>query len=355
MTDQHSESLPSQLGPDWDALARYVSGESTEEEAAEIGRYLDRNPQDRQVLDGLVRLVEPAAARAIAADEVERALAEARRRRDLAGVLPMRPSHRRRKGASRFGSGMPWVSIAAGLTVLLAGALVWQRAGDRTDRPSVAMTYRSGSGAADSVHLPDGSRVVLAPRSELVVSADYGKTARQVELRGVGYFDVTHDDARPFAVQSGGATIRDVGTIFTVRGDSGGSLRVAVQEGAVLVHRTGTPEDQGVLLHEGDLATMDTGHPVVVRRGVVGADDAAWTTGRLVFRDATLSDVASELRRWYGVELQAADSATANRHLTAEFRGESLDQIVSELTLALDAGVERRGDTLVVRSRGGRR
>ena len=36
-------------------------------------------------------------------------------------------------------------------------------------------------------------------------------------------------------------------------------------------------------------------------------------------------------------------------------QGESLDQIVSELTLALDAGVQRRGDTLVVRSRGGRR
>jgi len=252
---------------------------------------------------------------------------------------------------------MPWVSVAAGLTVLFAGALVWKRAADRTDRPvsTAAMTYRTGAGAADSVRLSDGSRVVLAPQTELIVAANYGETAREVQLRGVAYFDVTHDDARPFAVHSGNATIRDVGTIFTVRSDSGGSLRVAVQEGAVLVHRAGTPQDQGVLLYEGDLATMAPGEPVVARRGVVDADDVAWTTGRLVFRDAPMGDVASELRRWYGVELQAADSSIAARHLTAEFRGEPLDQVISELTLALDAGVERRGDTLVVRSRGGKR
>jgi transmembrane sensor len=355
MTDQRTASHSSQFIPDWDALARYVSGESGAEEAEDIRRFLQRNPQDREVLDGLSRLLEPTPARTIPADEVERALAEARRRRDTTGVLPMRPG--RGRGASRFVSGTPWVSIAAGVTVLLAGALLYQRASDKAALLSntVAMTHRTGSGSADSVRLPDGSRVVLAPRSELIVSADYGKTGRDVELHGVAYFDVIHDDSRPFAVRSGGATIRDVGTVFTVRADSGGSLRVAVQEGAVLVQRTGVPDDQGVLLHQGDLATMAPGEPVIARRGVVNADDVAWTTGRLVFRDATMGDVASELRRWYGVELRVADSSIATRHLTAEFQGESLDQIVSELTLALDAGVERRGDTLVVRSRGGRR
>lgn len=355
MTDQQSETASSQFVPDWDALARYVSGESGAEEAEAIRRFLERNPEDREVLDGLMRLLEPATARAIPAEEVERALAESRGRRGAAGVLSLRPGHRPR--AVRFAGGTPWLSIAAGVTVILAGALVWTRASDRTDETSsaVAATYRTGAGAADSVRLPDGSQVVLAPQSELVVSADYGKTGREVELRGVAYFDVIHDDSRPFAVHSSGATIRDVGTIFTVRGDSGGSLRVAVQEGAVLVHRAGAPDDQGILLHQGDLATMAPGEPVVARRGVVDADDVAWTSGRLVFRDATMADVASELRRWYGVELRVADSTIATRHLTAEFQGESLDQIVSELTLALDAAVDRRGDTLVVRSRGGRR
>jgi transmembrane sensor len=245
MTDQLPESLTSHFRPDWHALARFVSDESPPEEAAEIRRFLEENPQDREVLEGLVRFMEPAPARTVSDEEIARALVEARRRRSATPVLPMRSG--RGRGASRFVSGTPWVSIAAGLTVLLAGGLLWRRAVDRTELPpdAVAVTYRTGPGAADSVRLPDGSRVVLAPRSELIVSADYGKTGRDVELRGVAYFDVMHDDSRPFAVRSGGATIRDVGTVFTVRGDSGGSLRVAVQEGAVLVQRTGVPDDRG--------------------------------------------------------------------------------------------------------------
>ena len=247
--------------------------------------------------------------------------------------------------------------MAAAATVILSGALLWQRSRDSgpSDAGSaVARTYTSGLGSADTVRLSDGSQVVLAPQSELIVSAGYGARERVVELRGVGYFDITHDDARPFTVRSRGATIRDVGTIFTVRSDADGSLRVGVQEGAVLIERTGVAE-AGVLLHQGDLATMVPGEPVVAQRGVVGPDDAAWTSGRLVFRESSMTEVASELRRWYGVELRAADAGIAGRHLTAEFRGEPLDQIVRELSLALDAGIERRGDTLVVRSTGGKR
>lgn len=353
MTDQHPVSPSSSSSPDWDVLARYVAGEASAEDAAQVDRFLAASPQDRDVLDGLARLLERGSPVAMSAADVEQALSEARQRRNGHVVLPLS-----RRGASRFVSAAPWVSVAAAVTVLLAGTLLWNRAGEeRVADPSsaIARTYRTGQGAADSVRLPDGSRVVLAPQSELVVSADYGKTQREVELRGIGYFDVMHDDSRPFAVRSGGATIRDVGTIFTVRSDSDGALRVAVQEGAVLVQPVGMEADDGVLLHQGDLATMAPGEPLVARRGVVTSDDVAWTTGRLVFRDASWAEVSSELRRWYGVELRAADSAIVARHLTAEFRGESLEQVVNELTLALDAGVERKGDTLVVRSRGGKR
>jgi transmembrane sensor len=355
MTDQHPLS-PSPGSPDWDALARYLAGESSADEAAQIDRFLAANSQDRAVLDGLKGLIERGAPVEMSAAEIEQALNEVRRRRGASTTV--RLEHGRGPVLSGFRSRAPWMSMAAALTVLVAGAFLWTRVSDGSgSAPSgtVAKTYRTGLGSADSIRLADGSRVVLAPQSELIVSAEYGAARREVELRGVAYFDVVHDDARPFEVRSGEATIRDVGTIFTVRSDSNGALRVAVQEGAVLVQRVGVPADPGVLLHQGDLATMQPGEPLLARRGAVGADEAAWTAGRLVFKGAPLTEVASELRRWYGVELRAADSAIAGRHLTAEFRGEPLDQIVRELTLALDAGVERRGDTLVVRSTGGQR
>ena len=80
------------------------------------------------------------------------------------------------------------------------------------------------------------------------------------------------------------------------------------------------------------------------------AADTAWTTGRLVFRDAPLGEVAGALRRWYGVRLRFADSAAAERHLTATFAGESTDAVLRVVGLATGVRLERRGDTVVVRA-----
>jgi transmembrane sensor len=72
--------------------------------------------------------------------------------------------------------------------------------------------------------------------------------------------------------------------------------------------------------------------------------------GHVVFRDAPLSLVSDELRRWYGIELQPADSAIARRRLTATFDAGNPDQALALIGAALGATIERRGDTAVVRA-----
>ncbi|MGH7711842.1 MAG: TonB-dependent receptor domain-containing protein [Gemmatimonadaceae bacterium] len=68
----------------------------------------------------------------------------------------------------------------------------------------------------------------------------------------------------------------------------------------------------------------------------------------MVFREAPLSTVRAELRRWYGVELRIADATLAGRHLTAEFSGEPVDQVQRAIAPSLGAELERRGDTAIV-------
>ena len=87
---------------------------------------------------------------------------------------------------------------------------------------------------------------------------------------------------------------------------------------------------------------------VTAERQSVRDDDVAWTTGRLVFRDASLTRVAGEIRRWYGVSLRITDSTLLNRHVTASFAGEPIDQVLKILGLSLGARVEREGDSATV-------
>src|SRR5439155_19082362 len=167
-----------------------------------------------------------------------------------------------------------------------------------------------------------------------------------------GYFDVRHDDAHAFTVHARGATIRDVGTVFTVHTRDGGkgvpAVRVAVSAGAVLMYRTA--EQRGVVLHPGDVGVLTNGsEQVELRRAAAPGDDAAWTQGRLVFRDAPISDVADAIRRWYGIELRV-DDASLPRTLRLELMAtDPPDRVLRVIALSLGADTERLGDTAVLR------
>jgi transmembrane sensor len=192
--------------------------------------------------------------------------------------------------------------------------------------------------------------VLLGPGSELTLARRYGDGRRNVELRGQALFEVRHDERRPFHVRAGSAIISDVGTTFAVRSDAGDDVHVVVTSGAVVLRRAGAPLDSGMLLERGDRGRLRGDGQVAAERGGVTEDDLAWTRGRLVFNDATLDRVRADLRRWYGIELQIEDSSVSGRHLTASFAGESAQQVLDVIALALAVTIELRagGDTAVI-------
>jgi transmembrane sensor len=109
-----------------------------------------------------------------------------------------------------------------------------------------------------------------------------------------------------------------------------------------------------MVLKAGDRGTVDATGKVMANRASRNDDDLAWLNGRLVFREAPISEVASQLQRWYGIDLRIADPSLAGRHLTATFSGEPASRVLEVISLALGADIERHGDTAVVRSVKGR-
>ena len=169
-----------------------------------------------------------------------------------------------------------------------------------------------------------------------------------MDLAGEAWFQVRHDPTVPFAVRVSHAIVRDVGTTFTVN-EAGALVRVAVSEGVVSVARTDRP-DPGLVLGAGDRGEVGPAGRITVQRGGATDEDAGFTLGRLVFRDAAMDQVAADLRRWYGVELRVPDSALARRHVTASFDGEPASTVTRAIALALGARVTQRGDTIILQS-----
>jgi transmembrane sensor len=325
----------------WEALARYVAGESSPEEAKSMQGWLAADPRRQEMAAALARSLGRVSFVAPADLDVETALTEVKLRASApAVVFPARtPPERVSRGRSTT-----LLRLAAAVLVFIGGALFWwllQGTGGGSQQ-----IYTTAIGQTDSLNLPDGTRVVLAPSSELLVPEDYAERERTVRLQGEALFEVQHDDARPFSVSAGPATVRDLGTRFTVRSYRTEPVRVVVTSGSVLLRATAAA-DSGVVLRAGESGELASGTQTVRSRRASEAD-LAWTRGRLVFENAPIEQVMIDLRRWYGIELRLSEPALANQHITATFERESAQQVLDIVALALGAQVERRGDTAFI-------
>jgi transmembrane sensor len=321
--------------PDWDATARYLSGESPAEESTVVREWLEANPMDRDLVE---RLYDATAA-APANVDVEAALARvhARMQSDAPAVRSIESA--RRTSTWRY------AALAALPVAAVIGAVIIYR-GRPADQTSAAAsrTVATGVGQRDSVLLADGSRVILGPQSRIVIPADYA-TRRTVDLTGDGYFDVKHDAAHPFSVRTSKALVEDIGTAFTVESDAGVMTSVAVVSGSVRLRAESSAATDGVVLSAGDRGSIDTRGTTRAERRVVRDEDVAWTRGSPAFRDAPLEVVAAEVQRWYGVTVIIPDSAMRQRRVTASFNGEPVDRVLQILGLLLGASVEHHGDS----------
>lgn len=357
MTERNSQtdSPESPQSADWEALARHIAGESTPEELARFEAVLAERPVDRELISAL-RNVSSGLAEDVPRDlDVESALLKVKSSSDF----NQRPALKVESGRTHRGGGtgrtvkwmvpMPALAAAAALAIGLAGWFSINKPNrEEAVMPSARM-LATGVGVRDSLTLPDGSRIVLGPLSSVTVAAGYGEAGREVTVRGDAWFDVVHDTAKPFTVNAGSATIVDVGTTFAIRSDAPEGVSVTVTEGSVSLRQVNTSVEQSVILKAGDNGLLKSGGEVVTRRGTARDEDVAWLQGRLVFREASLTEVASSMRRWYGIELKITDQSLADRHLTATFAGESPDRVLDVLRLVLGADIERRGDTAIVR------
>jgi len=183
----------------------------------------------------------------------------------------------------------------AGISKTDAGTLEYT--GKETPTSTILYnTLSTAKGGQTSVVLPDGTRVWLNALSSLRYPTAFTAGAREVELTGEGYFEVAHDNKKPFRVKAGSALIEDVGTHFDVNAYSDEpSLTTTLLEGAVRVNgKALVPGDQAAIIGDG---------PVHITKDVDIDDVIAWKDGLFRFHSAPVRDVLRQAERWYDVDI----------------------------------------------------
>jgi ferric-dicitrate binding protein FerR (iron transport regulator) len=167
------------------------------------------------------------------------------------------------------------------------------------------------------VTLDDGTKVRLAPESEVTVPKAFGPEMRVVRLKGAGEFTVAKGIEQPFRVKAANTDIVATGTAFTVSAAEDSSVTVVVSEGSVKVGRAKRLTDVPV---GGAVVAKDT---MVRQATTVEKEEAdAWRSGMLVVNDKPLGQALNLMKRWYGLTILVPQPKLMERK--ASFRA-SLD------------------------------
>ena len=178
---------------------------------------------------------------------------------------------------------------------------------DASDAKPVATTFaRMGN-----VTLDDGTKVRLAPESQITIPKEFGAELRAVRLAGTAEFNVGKGMETPFRVNAGKADIIATGTAFSVQVLEDSSVTVVVSEGSVRVGRRKAMTD------------VPTGGAVVAKDSVVRQATAAerdeadaWRTGTLVVNDKPLGKALDLMKRWYGLTILVPQQKLMERRVS---------------------------------------
>ncbi|CAI8825027.1 transmembrane sensor [Pseudomonas sp. IT-P74] len=192
------------------------------------------------------------------------------------------------------------------------------------------------------VALPDGSVVDLDSRSRIQVRFEKGR--RNVELsEGEAMFSVEHDTSRPFVVAAGSGKVTVTGTRFDVR-HGASETRVVVEQGTVKVQGRDASDNDFINLTAGLGTHVDARGKVAAAYAVNPTEMTAWRNGKLVFNNASLTDVAEQVSRYREKPLKVANAAVGDLRLTSVFKSDNTDALLKALPSILPVAVRTLGD-----------
>ncbi len=215
----------------------------------------------------------------------------------------------------------------------------------------VPRTVATLAAQLDTLNLPDGSRVILAPNSRLEYAMAPRTGSRAIQLEGEALFDVVHDEDRPFRVRTRRAVVEDLGTSFVVREYASDSrARVAVRSGAAALHTSDESRAVAIDLRPGDGAYIDSSGAIARFTGDPESF-GTWAAGYLTFDGASLPEVLSQLATWYGVEFQMTDSTLMKQRFTGGLNSTSLSKALEILGPIVHARFAQEGRVVAVTAR----
>ncbi|MEN8230223.1 MAG: FecR domain-containing protein [Bacteroidota bacterium] len=377
--------IPEEKKAEYSTLKKYFEERASEEEALLISKWLEGDESDfkcEKCLHLLWNELEPDAKETgidleVLLDKIHHSINLSSRNKTKVRILS--PD---RKSTISFNHLLRNLGrIAAVFLIPVMGYIGWEIQSQKMwVKNQVEVVYneiKCPLGAKSQFELPDGTRGDLNNGSTLRYPVKFTGKTREVELFGEAFFDVEHNNKRPFIISTVGLDVKVLGTRVNVYSypdeeyqeitlESGsveliqqkGDQEVTVAEmkpGQHVVYRFGNKGTNVLPVSKGkDLIIIDNKEQMdeivpVMKPGkqalykmesgdlYLKIDETkrytGWTDGKLILRNDPMPILLKRMERWYSVKFNIMDKRINDYTYWATFEEENLDQVLKLLTL----------------------
>lgn len=345
-------------------LDRYLAGEATAEEIAQLNAVYERFQQlEPDHLPDRVRMLRQ--------KQLQRLMKSVSTMDDMHSDDNSPPESFLQK-SRRHRVRIAMAAMAAGLAIFAISEVDLQK---NVHMSGEIIEVLAIKGEQRVLMLPDGTQVRLNANSRLSYPARFEKGNRVVELFGEAYFDVVKDPKAPFIIKTDKMDVQVLGTTLNVRAyPDDDRAETSLLTGSVKIFSKFDPAkivvlepNQRYVIHHGqsEFVTQDPDRtqaseniaPYVTEYHVVDlsigteADvpkEIEWIHRRLTIRDEPLSEVVVELERWYNVEFRIENPEVAQQRYSAKFENENLDTLLKALQLVMPFNYRKEADGTII-------
>lgn len=306
----------------YELIAKSLSGNITALEQAMLDQWLAESPDNALAFEEARRVWELTAQYTVVADT------DAAWQKLHQSIAESSQQQQPRTGA--------WVMRIAAAVVLLAG--IGYLFTTVFNQP-VAIRTIASAGETLKVTLPDSSVVWLNRGSSIAFAEGFKGDSRTVQLTGEAFFDVVHRTDKPFVITAGNATITDIGTTFNVRAYKN-EKQVEVSVATGIVDFAGSNKAR-VTLNAGYHAVYNASSATMLANKNESTNYMAWKTGKLVFENDNLNQVAATLGRYYNTSI-TVDSTAATMLFTGSFNQATISDAMRILETSTGVHVSKQ-------------
>ena len=214
-------------------------------------------------------------------------------------------------------------------------------------QPMVMHVLEVPRGGEFMLTLTDGTKIWLNAQSTLKYPVTFDQDKRVVELTGEAYFEVFHDESRPFEVISGDQTLRVLGTSFNINYyPEENEIISTLVEGKISINTSGGPQ---AILSPGDQAIYKPEQQSLEKQQVNTQYFIAWKNGLFYFQDKSLDHIMKVLSRWYEIEVFYDNPKKQNIRFTGALkRYESFKEVIDLIELTDDVKFTIKENVIII-------